>query len=400
MSQTKKTSGGDTKKKQAAKRSRSPADPPTKAQTKAEEFLAKRPKCPLEALWDALRDTKVGTLEVVLALIQHSSCGLERKLLKKEMLMGSNKQYYYRPGPGSTPIHIAAGAGRFDVVEALAELGADVNLSKTAVGNATNALQFAILENVLDVAKTLLKKGAKVDEPGFHGRTALHVAASSGNCAAIEMLLGSNADTNAKDTTNSTPLLLAVEEVQMKAFELLASKGAMLEERHNGGETALMVAARVAPMIIPLLLSLGADPKATCRQSGQTSLHKASENGHAEEILMLISRGADPKAADNEGLTPLHFAAARFFEVGAVTAEAHIKPLQNLVEKGARVDATSAKGWTPLHSAAYGDNVPAINFLLSKGAKPNATNTDGQTPLQVATKNYSENAVATLSSRK
>ena len=41
---------------------------------------------------------------------------------------------------------------------------------------------------------------------------------------------------------------------------------------------------------------------------GRTPLHYAAANGDDEEVLRLLDAGADAKAKDDSGWTPLHFA--------------------------------------------------------------------------------------------
>ena len=42
--------------------------------------------------------------------------------------------------------------------------------------------------------------------------------------------------------------------------------------------------------------------------TGATALHEAVSSGRAEVVRLLLSRGADPCAADTDGRTPLHCA--------------------------------------------------------------------------------------------
>ena len=90
-----------------------------------------------------------------------------------------------------------------------------------------------------------------------------------------------------------------------------------------------------------------------------------------------LNSGADVMARDEDGGTPLHWAA------GSGTPE----NIQVLLEAGADVMATRVDGQTPLHSAAWFGNSKGILVLLVAGAEPKAKNQYGQTPWDLAQDN-------------
>jgi adenosylhomocysteine nucleosidase len=60
------------------------------------------------------------------------------------------------------------------------------------------------------------------------------------------------------------------------------------------------------------LLAAGADPGArTGNLHGSTPLHEAACGGHRNLVLLLLSRGAEPDAANYQGWTALHLAASQ-----------------------------------------------------------------------------------------
>ena len=92
----------------------------------------------------------------------------------------------------------------------------------------------------------------------------------------------------------------------------------------------------------------------------------------AADVTDCIQSGANPKARDKNGRTPLHWA-VRYNKNPAVIAV--------LLDAGADPKARDKYGQTPLHWAAeYNDNPAVIAVLLDAGANPRARDTDGETP--------------------
>ena len=114
------------------------------------------------------------------------------------------------------------------------------------------------------------------------------------------------------------------------------------------------------------------------------NLHTAIAEGNTETALALIANGADVKAIDNEGFTPLHRAAKSSYTETALA----------LIEKGADVNATDQNGRRrPLHQAAIaGGNTEIALALIEKGANVNAKDRYDFTPLSFAIGNGYKNS--------
>ena len=72
-----------------------------------------------------------------------------------------------------------------------------------------------------------------------------------------------------------------------------------------------------------------------------TSLHFASQSGHASVVQLLLNNGASVNVQNVDFWTPLHLA----------SANGHLKASELLVERGAAVDVRNEEQKTPLYYA-------------------------------------------------
>lgn len=101
------------------------------------------------------------------------------------------------------------------------------------------ALMMAALTNKMDVAKTLIDRGAEVNRPGW---TALHYAATNGHIAMLRMLLEQSAYIDAEAPNGNTPLMMAARYSSPRAVKLLLEEGADPNVKNYAGQTALDLA--------------------------------------------------------------------------------------------------------------------------------------------------------------
>lgn len=108
-------------------------------------------------------------------------------------------------------------------VRALLARGADVN-AKCEIVDLTPLL-CAVDNGHTEIAKLLLRKGAKVNVTTRTGRTPLHIAALHGYQDVVELLLDHAAEVNAVDQNRATPLKLAEANRHTNVAELLHKLG-------------------------------------------------------------------------------------------------------------------------------------------------------------------------------
>jgi len=140
----------------------------------------------------------------------------------------------------------------------------------------------------------------------------------------------------------------------------LLKQGADVNAAQGDGMTALHWAATLGdPSLAQMLLSAGANVRATTRLGGLTALHMASQAGQAQVVAVLIASGADPNLPTATGATALMLAAR----------SGNVETATRLVEAGADINrAESAFGQTSLMVAAGLDRGDVVRLLLSRGA--------------------------------
>jgi ankyrin repeat protein len=125
-------------------------------------------------------------------------------------------------------------------------------------------------------------------------------------------------------------------------------------------------------------------PRATERK-GRTSLHYAADAGDSEAIAQLLINSAVVDATDDDGLTPLHFAAGQMN--GLNTADENTIKL--LLDAGANVNAQDKDGMSPLHWAmqrrwGVGERKKLVMLLIQAGVDVTLRDHIGQTALHHA----------------
>jgi ankyrin repeat protein len=144
------------------------------------------------------------------------------------------------------------------------------------------------------------------------------------------------------------------------AVKALLKNGADVNGAQGDGMTALHWAASNGDAALTqMLLSAGANIRATTRLGGITPLLMASQAGHAQVVATLLAAGGEANSATATGATALMLAAR----------SGNTETVTRLVETGADVNAKEKGfGQTALMVAAGLDRADVVKLLLARGA--------------------------------
>jgi uncharacterized protein len=308
---------------------------------------------------------------------------------------------------GQTALMAVARTGNIEAAKALLSHGANVNARETW-GQQT-ALMWAAAQKQPQMIKLLIQHGANVNARSvirnwdrkvtaegrpkdMHrgGFTPLLYAAREGCVACVDELLKGKADINLEDPHGTTPLVLALINMNFDTAKFLIEKGADISVWDYYGQSPLYVA--VDMHTVPA--GFRADVPSTDTTTSMDIIQMLLDRGANVNVQLKLrppvrsllpgDRGADVRVLTT-GATPLTRA----------SVAADIPVMEVLLKHGALVDLPLADGTTPFFAtvltagtrARYkteDDALAAMRVLKAAGADPNAR-TVGSTPLHTAT---------------
>ena len=324
-------------------------------------------------------------------------------------------------------LHQAAKAGDVTTLKAALDAGADVNRLD---GKGWTALMHAVNKGNVLIVESLVEVGADVDVQAPDGATALFMAAVLGHPKIVELLMKANADISIQGPKGMTAVdaarltlgepaavreqgmdsavvglvegitweELVWNETTRKFVDLLGRNPSAEAVDENGWTDLHWAAVLNLPKLAGWLLDAGTDagPRlkgdsvlsvefqvalrrvkdfnwSTWARNGETPLHMAGWFDAVEVAEVLIAHNADVHAKNNNGFTPLYYAAG-----GAV------KAVEVLIAHGADVNAKNDNNFTPLHLASWQNAVEAAEILITHGADVHAKTNKGNTSLNIA----------------
>jgi ankyrin repeat protein len=248
------------------------------------------------------------------------------------------------------------------------------------------ALHLAAMRNHHAVVRLLVERGANPDPRDFpDNATPLHFAAVHSDLETIRLLVESGADVDGKGDDYGLGVLgwaTCFQEVREDAAEYLLDHGASL---NLWTAIALDRADDVRSMIIKEPTLLGS--RMSRNQHRRTPLHHAAAMNRPRIVRLLLELGADPKATDATGGTPMTTASQQGAGPGAIDV---------LIEAGAPLDLVTVlnlrrydeaeamlrddpgrlgpggRDTIALHLAVNKQNVGSVRWLIDHGVAVNA----------------------------
>ena len=305
-----------------------------------------------------------------------------------------------------TALMWAAAHGHPAVVAALLDAGADIHARSrgpaSAAGrdgaqaavfrdysrrrrvDAFNPLLFAVRAGHIDTVRTLLDRGANVNDTAPNGASALVVAAVNAHWELGALLLDAGADPNLAGQ-GWTALHQAV---RTRTLNI----GQFPHPVPTGRLSGLEFARR--------LIAAGADVDARVTkpiddgyrgprfsQIDATAYVLAGKGADYELLRLLADAGADLTLTNETGTTALMAAAGVgmfYVNEDSGTNEDALEAVKVALERGADINAADEKGDTALHGAAWRGSNAIVRLLVERGARLDAVNRNGFTPLRVA----------------
>lgn len=230
----------------------------------------------------------------------------------------------------------------FSVVSRGDDISARNFISKGADANARDdngctPIARAASGGYLSMVKLLLENGADVNTPCNHGPNALSLASSRGHEAIVRLLLEKGADVNRKGQQGWYPISVAIEAGHAGIASALIEHGAEINVSYTYKTPLIHAAEKGRVEIVKLLLDKGADVRAT-DQNNMSALMQAIEKGYPEIAKMLIEKGSDVNIRESGGYTPLALASSKHQEgvVQALHAAGAAEPKDPFAEAAAK----------------------------------------------------------------
>ncbi|XP_059504391.1 ankyrin repeat domain-containing protein 55 [Stegostoma tigrinum] len=271
-------------------------------------------------------------------------------------------------------------ASNGDVNTLTAVIRGDPSILECCDSEGSTPLMHAISGRQLDTVKLLLKMGASINTEDACGRTPLSLATYLGWLDGCVALLRNGAKQNIPDKNGRLPLHAATAEDNVRLLAVLLQQTTMCEINHQDNE-------------------------------GMTPLHWAAFHNRPQHVQALLQKGADPTLVDKDFKTALHWAVQSGNRaMTSLILDHHLSPSIINYDDGngkTSVHIAAAAGYsdiiydlaripecnlqpldvddrTPLHWAAAAGKADCVQSLMQLGVDSSPRDINENTPLTYA----------------
>ncbi|XP_050391163.2 serine/threonine-protein phosphatase 6 regulatory ankyrin repeat subunit B [Patella vulgata] len=320
-----------------------------------------------------------------------------------------------------TPLYLAVCQGNEEMVGSLIKSGCDVNI-KLGYDMESVLIQLAANRGMVTTVIYLVQTGASLDMTTNQG-TLLHCLAGSDQKAdsydeCVQLLITHGMDINQLNSSNKTPLYLAVCQGNEEMVGSLIKSGCDVNIKLGYDMESVLMASirRQRTAIAEILIKAGCDVNSTDK-NGVTPLMESVKTDNHVLVKQLIGHGAFVHAKDNNGCFVLDYSfrynylfpayhytndqsasadiVKMLIEAGAdihkcdnllrrALVQAYYATASLLIEHGIDVNTVDENGDKPLALASQTGKLELVTLLISKDCDINHQNLKGKTSLHKA----------------
>eukprot|EP01117_Protostelium_nocturnum_P016395 TRINITY_DN6491_c0_g1_i1.p1 TRINITY_DN6491_c0_g1~~TRINITY_DN6491_c0_g1_i1.p1 ORF type:complete len:1091 (+),score=342.66 TRINITY_DN6491_c0_g1_i1:185-3457(+) len=170
-------------------------------------------------------------------------------------------------------------------------------------------------EEILELAKALIDRGAKVNAKDNKGWSTLHCACYTGQLSFVQLLMEKSANVLALSDDGSIGMTYLARNdftedaiktnLQIKLMCDMIEKGVSVNSQNNEGDSILHQSVVWGGLkVVEFLIDKGALPNLS-NNLGKTPLHLATLEKRVEMIRLLLEKGANPTLSDVNGESPI-----------------------------------------------------------------------------------------------
>lgn len=234
-------------------------------------------------------------------------------------------------------------------------------------------LVLAIGNNRLDLVKLLIQNGADVNGLGYSDKTLLRICCANAklNFEILKAIVDARADLNRMSSDSILPIYQALISKRCDFVDYLFKKGANVNNKYLFRGAVLDTCCGFLKKMLPQYKGNIKD----IDETGFAPIHYAISAGTKETIDALISKGANINLKTSNGQTALMLAVSS-------KRSSYLVPL--LIKKGAKINDTTNDGFNLAHYAAQSDNIEIMKMIFDKKIDINKKSAKGVQPIITA----------------